>query len=521
MPKKRETLTIFLLKEESEQGPRFRTPGNAGSYVVKFRDRTEARLYAAPGRPVSPKWHSFVSPAVTELPAFWASNAPALLIVPQAGRSFAVCFGHSRGWLEPGSWEEDFGLKVTLNSVDAGRLRSVDRMSFDAIGQHSKIQASREADISEFGLDLEQDMLRAVSGKPRDLTLGDQLEGRDSLRVSLRLDIDDLPDLLRRYHQQSLGTQYKERFPWVDQISEVKDPAVVSSVNEILVERISRGDLNNIWPSIPEIIDWTSIEGFVYSAKRTAEVHPDVYLPDYLREIQPRRLDLNFLKQRRVQAVNAEKEVINQWTVLRCLYAEIESDDKTFVLTNGKWYSIGEPFLQRVNGEFSAIVPSTIALPDYEDAAEGAYSARVCAGSPEVFALMDLRTIVCDGARDRVEVCDIYSRDKQFIHIKRYSGSSAPLSHLFAQAVVSATTFKKNGDFRFQFDQLLPELLRPVTDPPRIEEYEVVLAIISKSRNPLRLPFFSKVNLNSTAERIGDLGYRLTLQKVETAEVAA
>jgi len=44
-------------------------------------------------------------------------------------------------------------------------------MSFDAIGQHGRIQTSREANIREFGLDLGQDMPRAVNGKSSHIDL--------------------------------------------------------------------------------------------------------------------------------------------------------------------------------------------------------------------------------------------------------------------------------------------------------------------------------------------------------------
>ena len=97
------------------------------------------------------------------------------MFLPRGERLFALTFGYGKSLLVPGSWDEDFGLKVTLKTVDSNRIRTVDRATLDAIGQHSRIQASREAKIGEFGLDLEQDFLRAVTGVPPDNTLGKQL----------------------------------------------------------------------------------------------------------------------------------------------------------------------------------------------------------------------------------------------------------------------------------------------------------------------------------------------------------
>jgi len=68
-------------------------------------------------------------------------------------------------------------------------------MSLDAIGQHSQIQASREADISEFGLDLEQDLLRAVTGSPS-ASWAKRLTGKDPLQITTSINLNDLPPLL-------------------------------------------------------------------------------------------------------------------------------------------------------------------------------------------------------------------------------------------------------------------------------------------------------------------------------------
>src|SRR2546425_782967 len=106
------------------------------------------------------------------------ASSAAVLIVTVSEKTFVLTFGYGRSLLRPGVWEEDFGLRVTLNAVDPLRIRSVDRFKFDAISQHSQIQASRDANIVEFGLDVEQDLLRAVTGKPRDPTLANQLTGK-------------------------------------------------------------------------------------------------------------------------------------------------------------------------------------------------------------------------------------------------------------------------------------------------------------------------------------------------------
>ena len=512
---RRQTLIIFLIKEGITEEAALKSGHGAQRYVVRFSDGTLGSLYVSPSLSKVPPWHRFLSPAVADLPEIWTSNSSALLLISTGTSLFALSFGRGRTLLTSGSWEEDFGLKVTLNSVDAAKLRSVDRMSFDAIGQHSKIQASREADISEFGLDLEQDMLRAVSGKPRDSALGARLDGKDALQVSIKIDLHDIPQLLSRYHEQWKGREYQVRFPWVDQISGVKTSSTVDSLNQIVVARITSGELDNIWLSIPELIEWAEIDGFTYKDSSNAATYPDVHLREYMEDVAPSRLTVAFLKRRQVFAVNADGEQVRSWPVFRCLYAELDHDGGTYILTNGKWYCIGERFLERVDAEFDAITQSALVLPGFADNSESDYNARVCDELPESYALMDGKFITCDGPRDQVEFCDLYGTEKRIIHVKRYTGSSAPLSHLFAQALVSATTFRRDGEFRAAAEALLPRSFRPVSERPVVNEYEVVLGIVSKSQNTLRLPFFSRVNLNSTKERIEDQGFRLSVLKIQ------
>jgi uncharacterized protein (TIGR04141 family) len=68
-------------------------------------------------------------------------------------------------------------------------------MTFDTISQQSQIQASREAPIADFGLDVEQDLLRAVTGKPKREQLGTTLTGKDALNTKVRVTLANLPGL--------------------------------------------------------------------------------------------------------------------------------------------------------------------------------------------------------------------------------------------------------------------------------------------------------------------------------------
>jgi len=524
MAKRTIGLTIFLIKPSTSRSECLRVTKAASMSEFEFPDGTKASLHTFSTPPQAPKWFNFFSDVVENLPSVVSSSASAVLFVSKSDRLFAVTFGYGRSLLVPGSWEEDFGLKVTLNSVDRTKIKTVDRMTLDAIGQHSRIQASRDASIGEFGLDLEQDFLRAVTGKATDPTLGSVLTGKDALTVTVAISPQELPALLGRYLAQSESEAYKAAFPWVDQIHEVKNPAKIGELDSTLVERIRSDEPGRLWLSIPEIIDWSQVEGFKYRNSAKAKQFSDVHIIDWLSQIGgSERISVEALrKQYRVFAMaQGSEEVYRQWTIHRCLYCEVDEGHETYLLSNGKWYRLGTDFRERINGQFDAVPQSSSRLPEYVDKSEGDYNTRVAAENSEVFALMDQKTIQCGGQYDKVEFCDLFSSTKQIIHVKRYAGSSGPLSHLFAQAVVSGSLFRRDSHFRSAVNSELPSMYRPVTDEPKPEQYEVIFGIVSKSQHGLVLPFFSRVNLSNARNRLLDLGFKVSLSKIQAQSDAA
>lgn len=118
-----------------------------------------------------------------------------------------------------------------------------------------------------------------------------------------------------------------------------------------------------------------------------------------------------------------------------------------------------------------------------------------------------------------MEFCDVFSKTKELIHIKRYGGSST-LSHLFYQGVVSAEFFKVDDAYRKLIQDKLPKAFR-VFDPkvrPTFEEFHVIYGIISRSDNPLTMPFFSRVGIRHAVRRLQGFGYKVSLAKISVTD---
>jgi uncharacterized protein (TIGR04141 family) len=175
--------------------------------------------------------------------------------------------------------------------------------------------------------------------------------------------------------------------------------------------------------------------------------------------------------------------------------------------------------VERINDAVNRIPQASLSLPSYSDKSEATYSRRVVQQDRARFALMDQCLIGCSTLPNKVEFCDLYSSERQLIHLKRYSGSST-LSHLFAQGVVSGRLFLNEVDFRREVNKVLPQshrLANPETKPAP-NEYEVVYGVISQSPRRLILPFFSRVNLKNAYSNLTSIGYRVSTAKIEASE---
>lgn len=519
---KTRTLTIFLIKEGVSIGDALHEREGLTKLPVVYGSRSIGSLYVRSPRSAPPQWLSLFS-GYADLGSLNLRNAStaAVLLTRRGGRLFAIAFGYGRHLLAPGSWEENFGLRTTLNMVEPGRIRSIDRKRFDAIARQTREQASREGTIEQFGLDIEQDLLRALVGTPRDAAFGKRVAGMDALTPTVDVELKDVPDLLNDYATQYRRRAYRKTFPWVDHIAEVRDPRVKEPLEQKLLERLEEERPERCWLAVPTQVDWAGVGGFRYGGSAREEPKPDLHLREFMETVRADvEMSADYLRRRTVTCIGSEgDQVIDRWTVHQCLYAEIDLEGETFLLSGGSWYRVAPAFVDVVSRYVRRIPATRVVLPEYDDDSEEGYNKRVVRGNRRELALMDRKNIPYGGGPSRIEFCDLYSRSRAMVHVKRYQGSSV-LSHLFAQGVVSAQAFLRSSEFRKKVNEKLPDShkLGNTERRPRADSYEVAYAVISRSARPLELPFFSKVNLRHAAEQLQTLGFSVTLTKIPVAD---
>jgi len=368
--------------------------------------------------------------------------------------------------------------------------------------------------IGNFDFDLETDILKSITAKSEG---GDStLSGRDSVSVSVAVNLDTLKEYLTDLLSEYENDAYKDKFSWVDNISEVRDKAVIEQLNRRLIEKVVSVD-SCVWLAIPEVIVWEDISGFAYRRRRNPIVRHDIHLEIWVNEIigEDDEIDINYLKRKKVFIYDVNHELKDAWPVYHCLNAEIDIGDKKYILNDGSWYSLHADFVGNVNDYYESIEDSAIVLPPFGSRNEPEYNNYVATSSSEYFCLMDRKNIMIGGGRSPVEFCDLLTNDNVLIHVKKYGGSSV-LSHLFQQGIVSGELFLSDVKFREKVNEKLCDdyKLADSESRPDPTDYEICYAIMSDVPGELHIPFFSKVVMKNAVIRLQAYGYKVTKKKI-------
>lgn len=515
-------ITFYLLKPEIQEfGQAISDLEGNVQYEIGGGIPYEARLYIKPPFQRPPWWVAFLNQGVPQLEGLFNANSAATLLLRASGRIFAITFGYGRNLLALDAFEREFGLRVALNTVDPETLRSVDARTFEELTVMTRSQTSRAAGLENFRISQAQDILKAIMGIPRDPVFGSRITGADAVKVTFVPSIVTLAEKCDQLFTAYCSDDYKQRFAFIDQLRTLRDPSKIEVLNEEVIRRLRTRELGNLHISPPEVVDLEDIESFVFEGLND-EGATDL---DTIRYCElagnPNSISILELKRRKVGALyGGAAEPHYRWKLYDCIVAEVQAESKLFILSGGTWYEVEADFSRRIARDVETRLGNNNLLPAaVQNEDELTYNGRV--SSERSFHLLDRRTIVPTGGRTPIEFCDLMTVNKQLIHVKRRSRSST-LSHLFSQGVVSAETFFRDSGYRQALATKLQEeglndaaTLIPAKRPLP-SEWEIVYGIIGgqSSEWPRSLPFFSQLNFKIQAERLENVGYKVSLLNI-------
>jgi len=515
---RKEKLTIYLARDASKADSDLIKSEKAGAPVsLELEGAESATLYVKiqpPGQ--RPTWTKlFTSSRMVDDSLFGVSSSVgAVLIVRLAGGTFILSFGMGFHLLKNQAIERDFGLKVTLNTVDPDKLRSLDKASYDHNPLNSRTQSTKDVDIFNLHLDSETEILYAVTGASLVEEFGANVTGRDALTLSVETDLSGISKIL----EMSLSkyrTKLPDKFSWVENINRVRDLDELEILDLELDERLSKNDYNDLWLGEPEIVDWEGQVGYSFDMYARTPRHVVLSFEDYIEYCDGEELSVSKLKDDVIHINDAEYKSVKSWPAYRCLYAEIDYDNDHYILRNGDWYKVVAEFVEVVDRYLEQLDGYEFDFPLYDHDREEDYNESVSKSIPD-FCLMDKKNIKIGGPYDKLEHCDLIKSGSDFVHVKYYRSSST-LSHLFAQGYVAAEAFIKDVGYREKLNPKLPDSIKLADSQcrPDPQNYKVVYAIATKKNIPEELPFFSKVTLKNALKILKALNYQVALAKID------
>lgn len=434
----------------------------------------------------------------------------ALVFVPIGGRCFALSFGHVAHNLKDISYEYDFGLRVTLNSLDPRRLKSTDTLEPGA-AKRQRTQLPIDSELTLFDFDRDSAILRSLTGKVRDehKDLFRHATGASNLRVSTDTAADGLAPLCEKLLKLYNTEEFKTSFPNIQNIAPVKDPNIIDALNQKLLSALYAKDIDlNL--TVPEIINYSDNVFVIFSGAGRSLIYDDVYIGRYYEYLSSNGVELNsinikYLSNHGLILTDENGSPRDRYSILKSLVFDTTLDiagGSTFHLSEGHWYRVDKNYIARLTDYLNPLCASTI-LPNYTQSNEGTYNLAVAENSNEI-ACLDRANIAPEG-QTQIEPCDLLAvRDGKviFYHVK-VSTLSAQLSHLFNQGINAIELLRLEKEAIEKLSALLQTAMGSEKANIAMKfladgKCHIQFAIVTR-KNPtnlsLNLPLFSRISL--------------------------
>lgn len=520
-------INLYLLKNEVKGALQVLKDSSNGQ-VLNGIDGGAVELYYKNTPELSPNWVKKIMPFCqlnkTDLTS--SSCSVVLLVKPNnLDRYFALCFGYGRNLLDIPMIEDNFGLKVALNVIDHEKVKSIDVKNLDTVVKNVKMDNSKETDFGSFGTDIERDILGGVVGIRKNIQsfkYARTIHGKDSVKFSSLIDIKELPSICCDLFRISELKDYQEHFRWIDYVKIVRnDKKLICDLDQVMIDLLHKNNVEKVWMCLPEIIDWYDKDGFSYTPN--GSLYEDICMEECLKERKKNagEITLEFLKNGKVYYHRAsDNQVYLHWSIYNCIYCEVDNNEQRYILVGGNWHAVDKKYSKDIDEQLRGIkeYEGSCDFILYNRIREEDYNKGLYERNKTKSILFDHDMILHGGSRSSVEFCDLYYDKKEFIHVKRYSGSST-LSHLFFQGLTPAYLLKTDKDFRNKVnDKLKAVKHEELPESLDSSNYEIVYAIASKdNKKNIRdiLPFFSKVTLVHIANQLKSAyGFKVSLKKI-------
>lgn len=465
-----------------------------------------------------------------------------LVLIAVDGAVYA--YGYGEGWRLIPDEKKDrrFGLQFGIRCLDPEQIKEIARRRPGEGGRSDQTCIAGAAPFWQFGISQQVEIINRLAGRSISIpTTHGRLATRPvtvscSTGITIRLGIrlEDLIADIRAIAQVCATAAPLPELAFVDDVQPIDDPDVNGILDLELDDLLGRlGELpQQLAPSIPESCMERSLAAncfrYQIGSPAGALIADSLELAHIVRRtrVQRRGERVDALRKGRIEmyADAARTEDIGHAPAIAWLEADICYDGKHYFLLDGNWYELGDRYLAAVRRQIIELLskPSAVTLPPWQLGTEEKDYNKDAA---------DVTGFICmdrDGVQTRlhrrngVEVCDLVGDHIELVHVKKAS-SSAPLSQLFQQAVVSTMALRYTPEAVTLFAQKVREKSAGrVTIHPDWRPAKVVFAILLKKGEPLTVETlfpFAQISLLHTVEVLNRHGITVDVIGIDAAVI--
>lgn len=455
--------------------------------------------------------------------------------------AWAITFGMGFQMLEQHFIDSRFGQRVAIRCAKPEGLNVLSKTTLDESPRMVRSTIPSGGGLRRFGFEELGDFSTGLVVEGCIDGIGDpkkpmKVKGADSLNIPLSKSPKALLENLDQIKTVLDKEPASPELAALENLSLVKNRTERQLLDQILIKAI--GDKSGqVALSYPyEIIDeFGQVSSFKIIGTRQRK--PYDYLPaidDLLAPIREEddeeqrlkkldRLSVVLYKSHDDEDAATRKIPIKKW-----LTFQKTIDGKRYFLLNNRWYVMDGDYVKNVEREVKEIFdrkPCFADIPDWpiyeipndKDAekkanAELNYNRRI---AEKLNGLcLDQQLIRPKGSASGIEACDVLLPRGVFVHVKHVS-SSAPASHLLAQALVATDLLRTDEDAQ----GLLKEKIESVGGNPK--DYDTkprrVVIVLAKNDEPItaeKLFTFTKINLVRHDQRLASMDVELNVVPV-------
>ncbi|NQE90275.1 DUF6119 family protein [Nocardia terpenica] len=437
------------------------------------------------------------------------SQTGGLLLTRTTGRLYALTYGSlGHHILDPAYRDDDFGLGFAVRCLDETDVTRFRNEIMDRRGRVEDYTVLGGSDIAGFGLDKFSALVRRICGGAH-LNLTAKSHTSRTVRVecsghAIKLPLAttpaqflaDLAEIERVCDKEDPldGLAFVHRFRKLNKNS----PAALAA-DEVLAKLLGDPSNARLGITLPDncVGYYGAARSFRITLGGSATVFGEIDLAVLLERIRDRdehrRLqDLHRLRITMYQDAGQTMLIGPETRGTDWLVAEVESDDERYYYGQGSWHEIGAWYLETLREELDELLSATteVTVPAWpkgkrrtsgpkkgQDSHDEDWFNRKLAEQAS-YQLFDKKNSVTGFYRGGgLEICDVLGPDCELICVKKAT-SSAPLSHLFAQAINAVTALRNDRDVAKKFRD---RIARHNPDHPMVRDIgtlKVVFAIL-------------------------------------------